>query len=68
MSGGGGGIIIIGDESLVDQLIANKAKVAPFRLTRMLKIIDTYNTNENAITRDEQQFLFRCAADVVDNS
>jgi hypothetical protein len=68
MSGGGGGIIIIGDESLVQEIKANISKVAPFRVQRAQQIIALYSSNENAITRDMQQFLLRCAADIVDNS
>lgn len=67
MSGGGGGIIIIGDKSLADQIAANIGKVAQFRQARALALIAQYRHNENSITRDDQQFLLRCAADIVDH-
>jgi hypothetical protein len=64
---GGGGHIIVGDKPLVDQLIANAHLVAVFRLEHMLDIIGKYRKNENSLTRDDQQFLLRCAADIVDH-
>lgn len=67
MSGGGGGIIIIGDKGLVDQIEDHLDLLAPFRLSRAQTIIARYHHNENSITRDEQQFLLRCAADIVDH-
>jgi hypothetical protein len=64
--GGSGGTIIVGDKSLIDQLIAHQDKVASFRLGRMLDTIQAYRENENSITRDDEQFLLRCAADIID--
>jgi hypothetical protein len=64
---GGGGHIIVGDKPLVDQLIAYAQFVAVFRLEHMLDIIGKYRKNENSLTRDDQQFLLRCAADIVDH-
>jgi hypothetical protein len=68
MSGGGGGIIIIGDKDIATQIKDHIGKVAQFRQARALAIIAAYEANENSITRDDQQFLLRCAADIVDNS
>lgn len=69
MSGGSGGPIIIGDKPLVDELEQNKHLVAHFRVTRMEAIIAEYRAQgEGSITADDQQFLFRCAADIGDHS
>jgi len=68
MSGGGGGVIIIGDKDLVDQITDHIDMVADFRKERAVDIISRYRKNENSITRDDQQFLLRCAADIVDHS
>jgi hypothetical protein len=65
--GGSGGTIIVGDKDLVSQIEAHIDKVAPFRVSRAQSIISEYTHNENSITRDEQQFLLRCAADIVDH-
>ena len=67
MSGGGGGGIIIGDKPLVVELEQNKHLVADFRLARMEAILSKYHADESSVTADEQQFLFRCAADIVDH-
>jgi hypothetical protein len=63
----GGTVIIVGDKPLVDTIEANLNKVAVFRRQRATAIIAEYKANENSITRDDQQFLLRCAADIVDN-
>lgn len=68
MSGGGGGIIIIGDKSLADVIEENINLVAAFRRQQAKSIIALYRHNESAITRDQQQFLLRCGSDIVDNS
>lgn len=65
--GGSGGTIIVGDKDIVTQLKAHTSKVAQFRLQRMTQVILEYEKNENSITRDDQCFLLRCAADVIDN-
>jgi hypothetical protein len=59
--------VIIGDESLVVQIENNISLVAPFRQAEALAILARYHANENSVTPDEEQFLFRCAADIVDN-
>lgn len=64
---GGGGHVIIGDKPLADQVKDNISLVAPFRRQHALSIIALYEHNENAVTRDQQQFLLRCAADIVDS-
>ena len=66
--GGSGGTIIVGDKPLADQIKNHIGKVAQFRQARALAIIAAYEANENSITRDQQQFLLRCGADIVDNS
>jgi hypothetical protein len=67
MSGGGGGPVIIGEKDLATEVLDNLDKVAPFRRQRASDIISAYQANENSITREQQQFLLRCAADIVDN-
>ncbi len=63
----GGGHIIIGDKPLVDELEDNKHLVAHFRLARMEAIIAEYRSQgEGSVSKDDQQFLFRCAADIGD--
>lgn len=66
--GGSGGIIIVGDEPLVEAIEEHIGNVAPFRRSRARDIIAAYHANENSITREDQQFLLRCAADIVENS
>lgn len=63
---GGGGHIILGDKPIADQVEAYIRFVHPERRQQALAIIELYRRNENAITRDEQQFILRCAADIVD--
>jgi hypothetical protein len=51
----------------VVQIENNISLVAPFRQAEALAILARYHANENSVTPDEEQFLFRCAADIVDN-
>ena len=63
----GGTVIIVGDKPLVDTIESHLGRLAPFRVSRAQETITRYHHNENSITRDDQQFLLRCAADIVDN-
>lgn len=67
MSGGGGGIVIIGGQDIIEILVSHGGKVATFRVERMLDIIAKYRKNENSVTRDDQLFLIRCLNDIIDN-
>lgn len=67
MSGGGGGPVIIGDKPLIDQIEAHMDKIANFRRKEAQDIITLYRHNERAVTREQQEFLLRCASDILDN-
>lgn len=65
--GGSGGTVIVGDRSIVQQIETHLDLVADFRRNRAQALIALYRHNEAAITRDDQQFLLRCAGDIIDH-
>ena len=64
---GGGGTIIIGGDDLIEKVKANLSRVAPFRIQHFNSIYALYKANEQAVTRDMQEFVLRCASDILDN-
>lgn len=64
---GGGGHIILGDKPLIEQIQMYIDLVADFRRNRAQALIALYRHNEAAITKEDEQFLLRCAADIVDH-
>jgi hypothetical protein len=65
--GGSGGSVIVGDRPLVDEIEAHLTQVADFRREQVQDIVARYRANENSITRADQQYLLRAAADIVDH-